>query len=55
MKAKLLQDAGEIKTGDAVDIIGKAESPETDELEYTVRDNAGHEEDVATRDFEIDR
>ena len=52
MKAKLLQDAGELKTGDAVDIVGKAK---TDELEYTVRDNAGHEEDVATRDFEIDR
>jgi len=57
MKAKVLCDAGEIPSGSDVEIVTKAETPQLDEQpaepEYTVRDDKGHEEDVATGDIEI--
>ena len=57
MKAKVLCDAGEIASGDDVEIVSKVESPQSDEqpaeVEYTVRDDKGHEEDVATGDMQI--
>jgi hypothetical protein len=53
MKAKVLCDAGEILSGDDVEIVTKVETPQSDEPEYTVRDVKGHEEDVATGDIEI--
>ena len=57
MKAKVLCDAGEIPSGRDVEIVTKAETPQLDEQlaapEYTVRDDKGHEEDVATDDLQI--
>ena len=61
MKAKLLHRAGQIRKGKAVEIVTKAEPASSEpkaqsealELEYTVRDQAGHEESVATRDLRI--
>ena len=61
MKAKLLCDAGEMRDGEAVDIVTRAnradpaEAGTTAPPEYTVRDDAGHEEAVATRDLQIVR
>jgi hypothetical protein len=59
VKAKLLCDAGKITDGAAVEIVTKAgaskasEPRSASEEEYTVRDDAGHEESVATRDFQL--
>lgn len=56
MKGKLLRDAGEIEQGTAVEIVTK-DSVEAGEAApeapvYAVKDAAGHEEHVDTRDFE---
>jgi hypothetical protein len=61
VKAKLLCDAGEIAKGEDVEVITKAKSrqprkPRTATgLEYNVRDDAGHEESVATSDLQVVR
>ena len=62
MKAKLQRPAGKIEDGATVEIVGKAEakaeptagaSAGSGSPEYTVRDEAGREEAVDTRDFEL--
>jgi hypothetical protein len=59
MRARLLCDAGRIEDGAAVEILTRAEAPPPSEPasvrdpEYTVRDEAGHEEAVSTRDFQL--
>jgi hypothetical protein len=59
MKAKLLCDAGEITNGEDVEVVTKAKAPKRREPgdanvpEYTVRDDAGHEESVASSDLVV--
>jgi hypothetical protein len=62
MKAKLQRAAGKIEDGATVEIVAKAEakaeptagaSSGSGSPEYTVRDEAGREEAVDTRDFEM--
>jgi hypothetical protein len=62
MRGKLQRAAGRIEDGATVEIVAKAEanaeatagaSPGSGSPEYTVRDEAGHEEAVDTRDFEL--
>jgi hypothetical protein len=61
MKAKLLCDAGEITNGEDVEVVTKAERGKRSEPrdanvpEYTVRDDAGHEESVASNDLVVVR
>jgi hypothetical protein len=61
MKAKLLCDAGEITNGEDVDVVTKADAGERREPrdakgpEYRVRDDAGHEESVASSDLRVVR
>jgi hypothetical protein len=65
MKAKMQTSAGKIEDEATVDIVAKAEgkpeadapaagaSPPSGSPEYVVRDEAGHEETVNTRDFKM--
>ena len=58
MKAKLQRPAGKIEDGATVEIVAKAEptagaSPGSGSPEYWVKDGAGREEAVDTRDFEL--
>ena len=62
MKAKLQRAAGKIEDGATVEIVAKAEanaepaaeaSSGSRSPEYWVKDEAGHEEAVDTRDFEM--
>jgi hypothetical protein len=58
VKAKVLCDAGKIKDGEAVEIVTKAEASKASKRrspgeEYKVRDDAGHEEAVDTRDLQL--
>lgn len=61
MKARLLRDAGEITRGEDVDVITKAKPRQSRKqrtptrLKYKVRDDAGHEESVATSDLQLVR
>jgi hypothetical protein len=58
MRGKLQRAAGKIEEGATVEIVAKAEATAgatrgSGSPEYTVRDEAGHEEAVDTRDFEL--
>jgi hypothetical protein len=62
MKAKMERPAGKIEDEATVEIVAKAEAhaepaagavPGSETPEYTLRDDAGHEETVDTRDFKV--
>ena len=67
MKGKLLADAGEIKKGTAIDIGSKVGTNDdrgaddaggessTEAPVYAVSDDAGHDEEVDTRDIVVER